>query len=82
MWCDSRFISQGSIQVSSDLLINVDDSYLVFQHKHVTDIERNLKNDFSNLCECLLDNKLSISFGEDKTKSILFGIKHKLRKAG
>ena len=39
-----------------------------------------MNNDFSNLCECFLDNKLSIHFGEDKTKSILFGSKHKLRK--
>ena len=28
------------------------------------------------------DNKLSIHFGEDKTKSILFGTKRKLRKVG
>ena len=39
-----------------------------------------MKNDFNNLCEWYLDNKLSIHFGEDKTKSILFGSKHKLRK--
>ena len=37
---------------------------------------------FSNLCKCFPDNKLSIHFGEDKTKSILFGTKRKLRKAG
>ena len=37
---------------------------------------------FSNLCEWFLDNKLSIHFGEDKTKSILFGSKHKLKKVG
>ena len=30
----------------------------------------------------IMKNKLSISFGEDKTKSILFGTKSKLRKAG
>ena len=33
-------------------------------------------------CEWFLDNKLSIHFGEDKTKSILFGSKRKLRKVG
>ena len=32
--------------------------------------------------EQFLDNKLSIHFGEDKTKSILFGTKCKLRKVG
>ena len=41
-----------------------------------------MNNDFSNLCEWFLDNKLSINFREDKTKSILFGRKRKLRKAG
>ena len=41
-----------------------------------------MNNDFSNLCEWFLDNKLSIHFGEDKTKSILFGSKRKLRKVG
>ena len=54
----------------------------VFQHKHVTKIETHSNNDFSNLCEWFLDNKPSIHFGEDKTKSILFGTKHKLRKVG
>ena len=67
---------------SSDLLEYADDSCLVFQHKHVTKIETHLNNDFSNLCELLLDNKLSIDFEEDKTKSTLFGTKHKLRNVG
>ena len=68
--------------VSSDLLLYADDSCLVFQHKHVTEIETYLNNDFSNLCEWFLDNKLTIHNGEDKTKSILFGTKRKLRKVG
>ena len=41
-----------------------------------------MNNNFSNLCEWFLDNKLSIRFGENKTKSILFGSKRKLRKVG
>ena len=48
----------------------------------MTKIEKHLNNDFSNLCEWFLDNKLSIHFGEHKTKSILFGSKCKLRKVG
>ena len=68
--------------VSSDLLLYADDSYLVFQHNHVTEIETHLNNDSSNLCEWFLDNKLSIHFGQDKTKPILFGTKCKLRKTG
>ena len=31
------------------------------------------------LCDWFVDNKLSIRFGEDKTKSILFGNKHKIK---
>ena len=66
--------------VSSNLLLYADDSCLIFQHKHVTEIEKHLNKDFSNLCEWFFDNKLSIHFGENKTKSILFGSKRKLRK--
>ena len=68
--------------VSSNLLLYADDSCLFFQHKHVTKTETHLNNDFSNLCELFLDNKLSIHFGENKTKPILFGTKLKLRKTG
>ena len=68
--------------VSSNLLLYADDSCLVFQQKHVTKIETHLNNDFSNLCESFLDNKLSIHFGQNKTKSILFGTKLNLRKTG
>ena len=66
--------------LSSDLLLYTDVSCLVFQYKHVTETETHLNNDFSNLCEWFLDNKLTIDFGQDKTKSILFGTKRKLRK--
>ena len=33
------------------------------------------------MCDWFVDNKLSIYFGHDKTKSILFGTKQKLRNA-
>ena len=68
--------------VPSDLLLHTDDSCLVLQHKHVTEIEICLNSDFSNLCKRFLDYKLSIHFGEDKTKSILLGTKRILRKIG
>ena len=68
--------------LSSDLVLYADDSCRVFQDKHVTEIETHLNNGFINLCEWFLDNKLSIHFGEDKNKSILFGAKRKLRKYG
>ena len=38
-----------------------------------------LKN-FSSLCDWFIDNKLSIHFSQEKTKSILFSSKHKVKK--
>ena len=44
-------------------------------------MQEQLLRDFSNLCDWFVDNKLSVHFGQDKTKSILFGTKNKLRNA-
>ena len=33
------------------------------------------------MCDWFIDNNLSVYFGQEKTKSILFGTKHKLRNA-
>ena len=41
-----------------------------------------LWSSYTNLCDWFVDNKLSIHFGEDKTKTILFGSKYKIKKAG
>ena len=38
-------------------------------------IEKRLNKDFENLCDWFVDNKLSIHFGEDKTKSFFFASK-------
>ena len=37
---------------------------------------------FSNICDWFVDNRLSIHFGEDKTKSFLFSTKNRKRKIG
>ena len=58
------------------------DSGLTFQHKDVYTTEHQLNKDFANLCEWIVDNKLSIHLGEEKTKLILFGSKLKLKDAG
>ena len=39
---------------------------------YVKKIENVLNKEFSSLCQWFIDNKLSIHFGKDKTKSILF----------
>ena len=43
-------------------------------------LEKRLNEDFGNLCEWFIENKLSIHFGEEKTKSILFASKMKVKK--
>ena len=50
---------------------------LVCQHKDINKIENQLNEDFCNICDWFVDNKLSIHFGEDKIKSILFASKFK-----
>ena len=67
--------------VVSDSLLYANDTCIVFQHENVTEIEKQLLRDFSSLCDWFVDNKLSVHFGQDKTKSILFGTKLKLRNA-
>ena len=52
--------------VKCDLFLYADDTRLVFQSKNV--IEKQLNEDFTNICDWFVDNKLSIHFGEDKTK--------------
>ena len=56
--------------VESTLLLYADDSCILYQHKEVDEIEKQLNKDFENICDWFVDNKLSIHFGEDKTKSI------------
>ena len=54
---------------------------LLFQHPDLERIKELTKN-FSNICDWFVDNKLSIHFGEDKTKTILFSTKNRKRKIG
>ena len=67
--------------VVKGLLLYADDTCIVFQHKSETQIEKQLIRDFSSICNWFVDNKLSIHFGQDKIKSILFGAKYKLQNA-
>ena len=69
------YVNDMSQAVKCHLFLYADDSCLVCQHKDINEIEKQLNVDFSNICDWFLDNKLSIHFGEDKTKSILFGSK-------
>ena len=61
--------------VKSNLLLYADDSCLMYQHKDIAIIKKILNEDFENICDWFVDNKLSIHFGDDKTKSVLFTTK-------
>ena len=65
--------------VESTLFLYADDSYILYQLKEVDEIEKELNKDFENICDWFVENKLSIHFGEDNTKSILFGSKRRLK---
>ena len=80
LWCLSRinirpytiFITcKRHEENTEDLLLYVDDTCIVYSHQSINFTEKNLNYGFNNLCECFIDNKLSIHFGEDKTRSIL-----------
>ena len=76
------YINDMPQAVESDLFLYADDSGLVFQHKNISNINQQLNKDFHNICLWFIDNKLSIHFGEDKTKCILFASKQKIKHAG
>ena len=73
------YINELPQAVVSDSLLYADVTCIVFQHKNVTEIEKQLLRDFSSLCDWFVDNKISVHFGQGKTKSILFGTKHKIQ---
>ena len=50
-------------------------------NRDVNEIEKQLNEDFENVWDWFVDNKLSIQFGEDKTTSILVASKHKIKSA-
>ena len=57
-------------------------THVLFQYKDLERIKEELTNNFSNICDWFVDDKLSIHFGVDKTKSILFPTKNRKRKIG
>ena len=74
------YVNDMTMSVKSYLFLYADDTCLVFQRKNVKDIKKQLNEDFSNISDWSVDNKLSIHFGEDKTKPSLFSSKRKIKK--
>ena len=65
-----------------ELFLYADDTWLLFQQKDLERIKEELTKNFSNIFDWFLDNKSSIHFRKDKTKSILFPTKNRKRKIG
>ena len=65
--------------INSELLLYVNDTCLIYMEKDTKTIEEQLNRDFNSLCEWFINNKLSIHFGKEKTKSILFGTKEHVK---
>ena len=65
----------------STLLLYADHLCILYQHKEVDEKEKHLNKDFENICDWFVDNRLSIHFDEDKTKSILFASKQRAKNA-
>ena len=62
-----------SNSVDCDLLLYAAEYCLVFTGPDLRTIETNLNKNVNSLCDWFVENKLSIHFGEDKTKFIVFG---------
>ena len=71
------YVNEMPQAVNSNLFLYADNSYLMLQHKEVEEI--GIKQWLWNICSWFVDNKLSIHFGEDKTKSILFASQRKIK---
>ena len=74
------YINDMSQAVKCSIFPYADDTCLVCQHKDIDEIEKQLNKDFESICDWFVDNKLSIHFGNDKTKSIFFAAKFKTKK--
>ena len=66
--------------VKCNLFLYADDTCLVCQHKDINEIEKQLNKDCENICDWFINNKPSIDFDDDKTKSILFVTRLKIKK--
>ena len=73
------YINDITQAVKCELLLYADDTCPIFND--IKEIEIQLCKNFSLICDWFVDNKLSIHFGEDKTKSVLFSSKLRIKKA-
>ena len=65
--------------VNPNIFLYADDSCLMYQHRDVKEIEKQLNEDFERVSNSLVDNKLSMHFIENKIKSISFSCKRNIK---
>ena len=77
------YINGKSQAVKCNLFLYAYDACLLCQHKHkdINEIEKQLNKDFDSICDWFVDNKLSIHFGDNKTKPVLFATKFKIKRS-
>ena len=73
------YVNDMAQAVKCDLYLYADDSCLLYTDRDMHEIEDTLNKNFNSLCDWFVESKLSIHFGEDKTKSIIFGSKRRLK---
>ena len=71
------YVNDMSQAFRCHFFLHANDLCLVYQYKDINEIEKQLNINFSNICDLFVDNKLSIHFGENKTKLIPFAFKFK-----
>ena len=76
------YINDMPQALDSELLLYVDGTCLFFQHRNLKTIEEHLNRGFLTLVDCFVDNRLSVHFGKDKTKFVLFSPKHRSKSIG
>ena len=74
------YINDMSQAAKCNLFLYTDDTCLVFQQKDINEIEKQLNKESESICDWFVDSKLSIHFGDGKTKSIFFSTKFKTEK--
>ena len=65
--------------VKLNLFLYANDSCLMYQHRDVEKIEKQLNKDFEYISDWFVDNKLRIHIDEEKSKTILFASKRKIK---
>ena len=65
------YVNGTSQAVTCEFFLYADHLLVVFHHKDINKTEKQLNDDFYNIFDWFVANKLSIQFGEDKPKSIL-----------